>query len=217
MKRGHTVTDTINATKIAKESGLKICYHIMPGLPGSNKEKDLECFLQIFENQDFKPDMIKIYPTLTIQETELYKQWKQKKYKPLSTKQATELIAQIKEYIPEWIRIQRIQRDVPSQQISAGVTKSNLRQLVEKEMKTHGTSCKCIRCREIGHQMLKKPIEITEENLEIVCHTYQASDGNEIFLTFQERINDYIIGYLRLRDIILPHRYELQKHPCMMI
>ena len=217
MKRGHTVTDSILATRIAKNSGLKVCYHLMPGLPGSNVDRDIESFKTIFEDADFKPDMLKIYPTLTIKGTELYELYKKDRYKPLSTKNASSLIAEIKSFIPEWIRIQRIQRDVPAQFIDAGVDKSNLRQLVAKEMQKHDKKCRCIRCREIGHMSLKKDIDLSDDSIEIDIDFYEASDSEEVFISLVDRKHDALIGYLRLRDINTSHRYELTKNPCMII
>jgi len=217
MKRGHTVYDTINATRTAKDSGFKICYHIMPGLLGSDEKKDINSFKTMFTDYRFKPDMIKIYPVLIIKGTELFDLWKSGDYKALTTEKASKLIAKMKEYVPEWVRIQRIQRDVPAQMISSGVKKSNLRQYVNIEMKNHGKKCRCIRCREIGHTSLKKMINPDELN--IVCKKikYNASNGSEIFLSIEDKNLDVLIGYLRLRDIIVPYRYELQKESCMII
>jgi len=217
MKRGHTVTDTINATRIAKDSGLKVCYHMMPGLLGSDETKDLASFRTIFEDNRFKPDMIKIYPTLVIKGTELYNRWKTGEYTPLTSTQASKLIATIKEYVPEWVRIQRIQRDVPAQKISSGVKKSNLRQYVEQEMTVRGKPCRCIRCREIGHTSLKKEIDYKDMQINLISSRYTASNGEEIFLSLEDKNLDVLIGYLRLRDIVYPHRYELQQESCMMI
>jgi elongator complex protein 3 len=190
---------------------------MMPGLPGSDKDTDIKSFKTIFQNQDFKPDMIKIYPTLVIEGTELYELWKLKKYKPLDNIQASNLIAKIKDYIPEWVRIQRIQRDVPAQYIKSGVDKSNLRQLVEIEMSEHGKKCRCIRCREIGHKSLKEEILFDPGNNKININKYQSNNSEEIFISLIDPNNDCIIGYLRLRDIINSHRYELQKKDCMII
>jgi len=217
MKRGHTVTDSIIATRIAKESGFKVCFHLMPGLPNSDEKRDIEAFQTIFENPLFKPDMIKIYPTLTIKGTKLYDLWKKGEYEPLTTKKASKLIAQIKSVIPEWIRIQRIQRDVPSNHIDAGVDKSNLRQYVEDVMMKENLECDCIRCREIGHKSLKEKIEINEDKIGLSTNYYEASGGEEIFISLVEEDLDAIIGYLRLRDINNSHRTELNKNPCMII
>jgi elongator complex protein 3 len=217
IRRGHTVTDSINATRIAKDCGLKVCHHLMPGLPGSDEKKDIKCFQEIFENQDFKPDMIKIYPTLTIKGTKLYELWKKGEYEPLTTKKASKLIAKIKDFVPEWIRIQRIQRDVPSPYIDAGVDKSNLRQIVKDEMKKKGFVCNCIRCREIGHKSLSQKISLKEENISLDLNYYDASDSEEIFISLVEKKLDALIGFLRLRNIENSHRFELQKNPCMII
>ena len=217
MERGHTVSDSIYATRIAKESGFKVCYHMMPGLFGSDEKKDVESFLTIFENPNFKPDMIKIYPTLIVKGTKLYELWKKGYYEPLSTKKASILLAQIKSIVPEWVRIQRIQRDVPSQFIDAGVDKSNLRQYIEKEMKNQDLECRCIRCREIGHKSLKENIKINEENISLNCNFYKASGSEEVFISLVEQSCDGLIGYLRLRDIVNSHRFELSKNPCMII
>ncbi len=217
MKRGHTVTDTVYATRIAKDSGLKVCYHIMPGLPGSDEKKDLKAFHILFEDERFKPDMIKIYPTLVIKGTKLYNIWKSGDYESLNTENASKLISLMKEQIPEWVRIQRIQRDVPAQMIASGVKKSNLRQYVEKQMENHGKTCRCIRCREIGHKSLKQRINLDDLDIIFTRRHYKACGGMEIFLSLEDKKNDVIIGFLRLRDVILPHRYELKKEKCMII
>jgi len=217
IERGHTVYDSIDATRIAKDSGFKIVYHMMPGLPGSDNDRDIEAFKTIFQNNNFKPDMIKIYPTLTIKGTKLYDMWKKGEYEPLDTKKASKLVAELKSYVPEWVRIQRIQRDVPLPYIDAGVDKSNLRQYVKNELKKHGKECRCIRCREIGHKSVKKPFEINEESIGLNCEYYDASGSEEVFISLVEKENDALVGYLRLRDILSSHRYELVKHPCMII
>jgi len=217
IKRGHTVTDSINATRIAKESGFKVCFHMMPGLPGSDENRDMDAFQTIFEHPQFKPDMVKIYPTLTIKGTKLYDLWKKGDYEPLTTEKASMLIAKIKSFIPEWIRIQRIQRDVPSNHIDAGVDKSNLRQYVADEMIKQNLECRCIRCREIGHKSLKEKIVINEDEINISSSYYEASGGEEVFISLVEKDLDALIGYLRLRDIRNSHRPELNKNPCMII
>jgi elongator complex protein 3 len=217
INRGHTVADSIISTRIAKNCGFKVCYHMMPNLPFSDTNCDIKAFKTIFHDSRFKPDMIKIYPTLTIKGTKLFEMWKKGDYKPLKTKDIVKLITKIKTFIPEWIRIQRIQRDIPSQYIDAGVNNSNLRQFVEKELKKNNLECRCIRCREIGHKSLKQKIEVNEEDISFKNIFYKASDSEEIFISLVDETNDALIGYLRIRDIINSHRIELQKKPCMII
>lgn len=217
MQRGHSVTDSIAATRIAKEAGLKVCYHMMPGLPGSSEKKDLDSFRTIFTDERFKPDMIKIYPTLIIKETRLYDLWMKGEYSPLSTSKASALIAKIKKEVPEWIRIQRIQRDIPAHKISGGIKKSNLRQYVGKKMQHQSVSCRCIRCREIGHLSEEKRKAMSDLSPQVVQRFYKASNAEEIFLSLEDTTQEVLIGYLRVRDVVVPHRPELQKEPCMII
>lgn len=217
INRGHTVADSILATRIAKDAGLKVTYHLMPSLPGSDVNLDLESFQIVFGDDRFKPDMIKIYPTLTIKGTKLYDMYKKGGYTPLETNDAAKLIAEIKTFVPEWVRIQRIQRDIPCQFIDAGVKNSNLRQFVEKELEKNNIQCRCIRCREIGHKILRQKIEFNEEDIGLNSIFYKASDSEEIFISLVDEKNDALIAYLRLRDILNSHRNELEKKPCMII
>lgn len=213
--RGHTVLDSILATRLAKDSGLKVCYHMMLGLPGSDAEKDLEAFKIIFEDPRFKPDMIKIYPTLVVKGTELYKMWERGEYTPMDENDLIPLIAKIKSFVPEWVRIQRIERDIPSPKIEAGAKKSNLRQLVKEWMKEKGLTCRCIRCREIGH--VNPEEEVKPEDVKLKRIGYEANEGKEIFLYFEYEKLDAIVGYLRLRKPAEPYREELHGKRCSII
>jgi elongator complex protein 3 len=195
IDRGHTVEDVVESTQLLKDSALKICYHMMPGLPSSTSKKDLEGFRKIFEDQMFKPDMLKIYPTLVIKGTKLYDWWVEGKYSPIDTEQAANLISSIKEIVPPWVRIMRVQRDIPLPHINAGVDKSNLRQLAEERLKAQNKKCRCIRCREVGH----KKIEIDPDDLKIIHTVYEASEGLEDFISVEEPSSDTLIGFVRLR------------------
>ncbi len=155
VDRGHSVQDVVDATARLKDSALKICYHMMPGLPGSSPERDLEGFRTIFEDPRFKPDMLKIYPTLVVKGTRLYDWWKRGEYTPLETEEAAELVSKVMEITPPWVRIMRVQRDIPLPRIDAGVDMSNLRQLAEDRLVARGGRCRCIRCREAGHSAKK--------------------------------------------------------------
>lgn len=202
VKRGHTVADVIRATKLLKDAGLKVCYHMMPGLPGSDERRDMEAFRAIFSREEFKPDMLKIYPTLVIPGTELYEMWKRGKYEPLSTEKAVELVAKVKAMVPYWVRINRVQRDLPVSAVAAGVDKGNLRQLVKEYMERRGMECRCIRCREVGHKLLKGEVSLEElESAEakLFAEKYEASGGLEYFLSFETDGRKVLFGFLRLR------------------
>jgi len=197
--RKHTVKDVIEATRIMKDAGLKIVYHLMPGLLGSSIEEDLEAFKEIFTNPCFKPDMIKIYPCLVLKGTKAYKWYLEGLYKPYTNDEAANLIVEIKKIVPSWMRIMRVQRDIPAPLIVAGVNRSNLRQLVQKKLEEQGMRCRCIRCREVGHRFLIDKIKPDLEKLEILTARYVASEGEEIFISVEDVENDILIGYLRLR------------------
>ncbi|MEM3874092.1 MAG: tRNA uridine(34) 5-carboxymethylaminomethyl modification radical SAM/GNAT enzyme Elp3 [Candidatus Bathyarchaeia archaeon] len=216
--RKHTVQDVVEATRILKDAGLKIVYHMMPGLPGSNMEKDLAVFREIFSNPAYKPDMIKIYPCLVLKGTKAYEWYAMGDYKPYTTEEAANLIVEVKKMIPPWVRIMRVQRDIPAPLIVAGVKMSNLRQLVQQKLKEQGLRCQCIRCREVGHRLLADGVKPNPEKVEILTTRYEASEGEEIFISAEDKENDVLIGYLRLR---IPsekaHRPEIRAEPCSII
>ena len=215
-KRGHTVEDTIKATQLLKDSGLKVSYHLMPGMPGSDMEMDKKIFKEIFSNPDFMPDMVKIYPCLVIEGTELYEMWKKGLYKPYREEEAIEIIAYAKSIMPKWVRTSRIQRDIPATVIVDGVKKSNLGELVYKYMERHGIKCKCIRCREVGHVMYKKGIMPEIEHIKLCREEYEASGGTEIFLSYEDVKNDVLIAFLRLREPYKPFRKEIDDNTMLV-
>ncbi|MEM2995816.1 MAG: tRNA uridine(34) 5-carboxymethylaminomethyl modification radical SAM/GNAT enzyme Elp3, partial [Candidatus Bathyarchaeia archaeon] len=216
--RKHTVADVVEATRIAKDSGLKIVYHMMLGLPGSNPHKDLWAFKEIFSNSSFKPDMIKIYPCLVLKGTKAYEWFLNGEYKPYTNEEAARLIVEVKRIVPPWVRIMRVQRDIPAQLIVAGVNRSNLRQLVQQKLREQGIRCRCIRCREVGHRLLADGVTPNPEKVEILTTKYEASEGEEIFISAEDVENDILIGYLRLRiPSAKAHRPEIKAEPCSII
>jgi len=198
--RGHNINDTINATQRVKDAGFAVIYHMMPGLPGSDFNQDLNMFKTIFKDERFKPDAIKIYPTLVLPRTELYEMWKKGDYQPYSLDELVSLIVEIKKIVPPWVRIQRIQRDIPANLIKAGVKRGDLRMIVQKELKKQGESCQCIRCHEIGHVQYKSGQTINENKIKFTMDSYPASKGEELFLTYKETTNKALIGLVRMRN-----------------
>jgi len=215
--RTHTVRDVVESTRIMKDAGLKTVYHMMPGLPGSNRKKDLRVFKRIFTDPRFKPDMMKIYPCLVLKNTRAYEWYVEKEFIPYTNEEAADLIAEIKKNVPRWMRIMRVQRDIPAPLIVAGVNRSNLRQLVQQRMADEGTRCNCIRCREVGHRTSSE-VTLDPKEVDILTTRYDASEGEEIFISAEDLKNDVLIGYLRLR---IPsgkaHRQELGAKPCSIV
>lgn len=201
-RRGHNVATTIKATKLLKDAGFKINYHIMPGLPGSSLKKDYKMFSNLFSSSDFQPDILKIYPTVVIKGSKLYKIWKGKNlprsdfrrkstlgYKPLTDKKFEEFIIKVKnKIIPPYVRITRLVRDVPATSIEAGPKVSNLRQLIAKKSK-----CLCTRCREV-----RADYDI-KERIVLDRIDYEASGGKEIFLQYVSKDKKKLFALLRLR------------------
>ena len=196
VNRGHGLQAVIDATAVAKRSGLKVCYHLMPGLPGSSPEKDLASFRRVFQDPDFRPDMLKLYPTLVVKGTKLYEMWQRGEYAPYTTEEAVALMAEMKCLVPPWTRIQRIQRDIPVPLIEAGVDKGHLRELIKERMRSQGQECRCIRCREVG---LKGVKDYNSEDVVMNETVYRASGGEEDFISFELPEQDALIGYARLR------------------
>ncbi|AWR96425.1 tRNA uridine(34) 5-carboxymethylaminomethyl modification radical SAM/GNAT enzyme Elp3 [Acidianus sulfidivorans JP7] len=206
--RGHTVKDSIESTQILKDSGFKIVYHIMLGLPGSDPDKDLNTIKEIFSNPDFMPDMLKIYPTLVVETAPLAEIWKKGMYTPYETETLLEIISEAYRYIPKWVRIMRIQRDIPANIILAGNQKGNLRELAEKRAEEKGIQINEIRYREVGIAWIHR--KQSPSNIKLNKIEYEASKGIEEFISFESE-NNLVIGYLRLRKPYNSIRKEIDE------
>jgi elongator complex protein 3 len=194
VRRGHTVADVVNATALLKKHGFKVHYHLMPGLPGSTPEKDLELSEMLFSDDRFRPDGMKLYPTMVVEGTELEKWYREGKYQPYSVETMVNLMADIKSIVPKYVRISRVLRDIPSKFIVAGC-RDSLRGSVRQRMKERSLECKCIRCREYGHR-LQEGWQIGAPGMTRM--DYEASGGREIFLSFEDE-KETLFGLLRLR------------------
>jgi elongator complex protein 3 len=195
IKRGHTQKEIIEATKLCKQAGIKVDYHLMPDLPFSTPAKDFKMFEKVFFTPDYQPDQIKIYPCVVTKEAQtLYKLFKDKKYTPYTKKQLLDLLIKIKiKTIPYYVRINRLIRDIPSESIVAGNRITNLRQSVQLELKKKNIQCKCIRCREIKDQ------EIKLSDAKLFIEKYKASDGIEYFISYENKERNKLYAFLRLR------------------
>jgi len=205
VNRGHTFADVVDSFRIAREAGYKIVAHMMPGLPGSSPEQDIKDFQRLFSDDALRPDMLKVYPTLVLQNTGLYKMHQSGKYRAYSDNDLVSVIAEMKKIVPDYVRIMRVQREIESADIIAGPKSGNLRQLVLQKLHEDGHECRCIRCREAGLQ--KRYPEAKDVVLK--RHDYVASSGQETFLSFESRDGRTLLGFLRLRKVANPHRKEL--------
>ena len=194
VKRGHLVEDVVKANALLRDHGFKVYYHWMPGLPGATPELDLELSKMLFEDENHRPDGLKLYPTMVVEDTELEKWWIDRRYQPYDGETMINLIIDIKSIVPKYVRISRVLRDIPSKFIVAGL-KESLRDMVKERMKNDSLECRCIRCREYGHRA-KEGREIGEPHLERM--DYDVSGGREILLSFEDE-KETLFGLLRMR------------------
>ncbi|MCP1714752.1 elongator complex protein 3 [Methanocalculus alkaliphilus] len=189
-RRGHSVAETIEANRLLRDAGLKVGFHVMPNLPGSTIETDQWMFRELFDNPDFRPDFLKIYPTLVTPGSEIEALYHRGEYRPYDEDELVALVAYAKEQLPEYTRLQRIQRDIPAKLIVAGSRHGNFRQLAQQHLISEGKRCRCIRCREIG----RSP-DPNEGDIQSVA--YDCCGGREFFI--QAVAGDSLIGFVRLR------------------
>lgn len=196
VKRGHTIADVIESNQLLRDSAIKVAMHMMPGLFVRQKE-DLKMFKQLFSDENFKPDMLKIYPCLVTKGSEIYDMWQEGIYRPYNDEEAVDLIVEIKKILPKWVRTMRIQRDIPSTLIEAGVQKSNLGELVYNKLDENHINCQCIRCREIGHKKTNENYAL--EDFRLFKESYTACGGEETFISIEDKNEESIAGFLRFR------------------
>jgi len=189
--RDHTTQAVHQATRLLRDAALKVAYHLMPNLPGASPEDDLETFRRLFDDPSFRPDTLKIYPCVVIETAELYRWWQEGRYQPYDDETLVELLIQLKRLVPAYVRIERVIRDIPSTSIQAGCKITNLREEVHRRMRARGLRCRCIRCREVR--------DLAQGAFVLVRRDYDAADGRETFLSFEDPTTDRLAALLRLR------------------
>ncbi len=206
VERGHKAAEVVKATQLLKDAGYKVCYHLMPGLPGSDPDRDLEMVREVFRNPDYMPDCVKIYPLYVVPGTKLYYEWKAGRYKSYNDRVWLDLLAKMYAEVPRWARVMRLGRDIPLHHVVDGPRWGNMRQVVMQRMEALGLSCREIRCREVGIRLVNnKPTGGGEVFIKKL--TYEASGGVEVFI---EAVNaeDTLYGIARLRIPNAPHKLD---------
>lgn len=189
-RRGCTVRDTVDANRLLRDAGIKVGFHVMPNLPGSSPDEDRWMFRELFGNPGFRPDFLKIYPTLVTPGSEIESLWMRGEYAPYDEDDLIGLVAYGKSLLPEYVRLQRIQRDIPAKLIVAGSRHSNFRQLCQERLAASGKRCRCIRCREAGRSPGHGDVSFRTE-------TYRCTGGDEHFISAVS--GDALVGFARLR------------------
>lgn len=195
--RGHTVESVSGSFNTTKDTGYKIIIHMMPNLPNVDLNRDIEQFKELFVNPKFRIDGMKIYPTMVIRNTGLYELWKNDRYKSYSVDTLVDLLTIIFSLVLPWIRIYRVQRDIPIPLISDGVEHSNIREMVLNKMKDLKIRCRDIRTREVG---IKNVVPVA---ISLIRRDYSGNNGWETFLSYEDLKSDVLIGLLRLRKCSL--------------
>lgn len=195
--RGHTVGSVCESFALAKDAGFKIVAHMMPNLPNVPMRRDLAQFREYFDNPRFRSDGLKIYPTLVIKGTGLFELWKSSRYKNYSPDELVDFLARILSFVPPWIRVYRVQRDIPMTLVSSGVEHGNIRELALARMRDYKTRCRDVRTREVGIRRIHE--NASPDEIELVRRDYAANGGWETFLSYEDVKQDILIGMLRLR------------------
>ena len=217
VQRHHTSQDIADAIRIARDGGLKVTLHMMPNL-FQTPEEDIEMFKTLYQDSRYIPDALKIYPTLVLPNTPLFDLWQRKEYVPYDSNKVVEVLSQVKEITPPFVRIQRVQRDIPAYLITDGVRSGNLRELAEELLHKRDAVCSCIRCREVGHQTNKDDLSWVDKVKEFKVKTYEASQGIEHFISYETTDSKTLFGFLRLREpSSLAYRPEIIKEPTTLI
>jgi len=202
-KRGHHIESSIEAIKLIKDIGSKIAIHLMPNLPGSSPEKDYDMVKEAFDNPGIRPDHLKLYPCVVTPYSELETWWEDGKYKSYSDAVLMDLVIKCQQLFPRYLRVERLIRDIPGESILEGSKMTNMRQVAENKMKELGIICECIRCREI------KGAAIDPNKIQLNVDEFDASEGKEFFLSYDDMEKDKICSLLRLRF----HSYSFNGKP----
>jgi elongator complex protein 3 len=196
-RRGHGVAEVVEATARLRRHGYMVYSHCMPGLPGSTPELDLDLTARLFDEPQFRPDGLKLYPTVVVQGSTLAEWFSDGRYKPGGTLEMRDLLIKMKQMVPPYVRIARLMRDIPRKFILAGCDDLALRDTIKVRMKELGITCQCIRCREFGHRM-RDGWKVGQPALREL--TYDVTEGREVMLSYEDA-NGSLYGLLRLSVI----------------
>lgn len=199
--RGHDVQATRDAFRLLRLAGFKIHGHWMANLLGATPESDVEDYGRLWSDPAIRPDELKVYPCMLVENAELYEYWQRGVYEPYTEDQVREVLISCMSQTPRWVRLNRVIRDFPTTNVVAGNKKANMRQLAQREMKQRGIAGQDIRIREIRREQVRR------EDLSLRIDTYETDATIEHFLSFETE-SERIAGFLRLS---LPYRE--QPHP----
>ena len=190
-RRGHDVVATRRALRLLRRAGFKIHAHWMPNLYGSTPDEDVVDFARLFDDVDFRPDELKIYPCSLIESAELMQRYEDGSWRPYSHDELLDVLTACLRRAPEYCRLTRVIRDIPSTDIVVGNKLTNFRQIAEGELARQGGRSRDIRAREIRQR------QVQAGDLRLAEQRYQTSCSEEVFLQFITEQRD-LAAFLRL-------------------
>lgn len=203
VNRGHTIEQASKAIQYLKDNCFKVDIHLMPDLPNSSPEKDIDMFNYVYNTSNLQPDQIKIYPCQVTPWTVIKQWYKRGLYKPYAETKPKEFMEVMKYGLtkcPPWIRLPRVVRDIPLCYVEGGLDKPNLRQLVTDEMEKNGQLIQDIRYRECGRNL-----KYSIDEAEFIHREYRATNGTEYFISLESKDRKCLFGFIRLR---IPDNYN---------
>lgn len=215
IRRQCTISQVVNAIKLLKDCGYKLDGHWMPNLPGStvNQDEDMLCRQLLgvkrkqyktekdgshkveweLERPDLQLDQWKVYPCTLVPYTQILEWYKEGKYVPYGQSELKDVLLKMKALVFPWIRLNRIIRDIPECYSVRTDYDASMRQDLEAILRRDGWYCSCIRCREV------KGRTFDPDDCVLRIHRYNASDGEELFLSYETHNGRVLYGFLRLR------------------
>jgi len=186
-QRDYTAQTVICATRLLRNYGFKIGYHMMVGMVGSTWELDVETLSNRLWQKDFCPDYLKIYPCVFLKGNfgqnglamQLASGWK-----PLTDETYNQLLMEIKPKIPPYVKINRVQRIISPNVIAWGPSG-----VIDR--KRFSAICKCIWHRSVG----RRGIDLNGDLRNYRIKNYKQGDGFYVEAVFGK---DTILGYARV-------------------
>lgn len=190
-RRGHDVAAVRRAMRLLRLAGFKLLAHFMPNLLGSTPELDIQGACTLFEDPDFKPDELKLYPCSVVETADLMEHYVQGRFRPYEHDELLDVLSEVLAAAPRYCRLSRVVRDISSCDIVAGNRIANLRELAEARLLQQGRACADIRGREIRQGA------IDPSALAVHVTEYATSIGRERFIELCTP-GDRLAGFVRL-------------------
>ncbi len=90
--RGHSSEDVVKSSELIKSYGFKLGLQMMTGLFMSDAEKDIGTARRFIS---IRPDCVRIYPTVIMRGTDLFRYYSEGLYTPYSLEESVELVSKL--------------------------------------------------------------------------------------------------------------------------